>query len=260
MIVEPPWTALARRHVRPRCTCDADVVDGAVLPVAAVLDRDRRASAATATCAPATPARGCARPGSSRAATRRARRRTSSRRSRPAAARSGRSPAASAAPAPNPSVATATPSTISTRRDDHTRAPAAADPLGALPLRPRCARMKSRSSCVRRRLMPAMRRRAARRARAADRSQLAIGDRLRRDAPARTATVALSAVSAVTYTSSPSTCERIHRRPKVAERDLRRLPRRGSRALRIVELRIVSDASFSFGTTSRSLSRVRIHV
>ena len=45
-------------------------------------------------------------------------------------------PAVSAAPAPNPSVANAIPSTISDRRDDHSRAAAAAHPLGALPLAP----------------------------------------------------------------------------------------------------------------------------
>src|SRR5581483_865630 len=75
----------------------------------------------------------------------------------------------------------------------------------------------------------------------------------------RTTMVALSPESSVTYTSSPSAlilarvCSRFatgtwtDASASVSE-------------LRIVEFLIVSDASFSFGTTSRSLSRVRSQV
>ena len=65
-------------EVRPRSARDADVVDAAVLLEAPVLDRDGRARQPLRHAAASGPARGCARRGSSRAATRRRRRRTSS--------------------------------------------------------------------------------------------------------------------------------------------------------------------------------------
>ena len=45
-----------------------------------------------------------------------------------------------------------------------------------------------------------------------------------------------------------------------AERQLHGRPRAIGRALRIVEFLSVSETSFSFGITSRSLSGVRTHV
>ena len=147
MIVEPPSTTLPAVTSFHAARAMPDVVDAAVLVEAAVLDRDGRARQPLRHLRESRPARGCARRGSSRAASRHARRRTSSGRSRPGAACSGRSSARARRPAPSP-----------TREQRRRRATIANVPRitparrrrlmrsARFFFRPRWRRMKSRSS------------------------------------------------------------------------------------------------------------------